>query len=79
MSTVSISQLKTNPAKAISQADDYPVSVKSRGETKAYLVGKDLFEKFLLYIENYIDKRAVESTDFKKGKDFEKVAKELNL
>lgn len=77
--SVSISQLKTNPSRAIFQADDYPVVVRKRNEVKAYLVGKDLFEKVLAYLEDYIDKKAVRETDFKKGKDFEKVAKELGL
>lgn len=77
--SISISQLKINPARAILAADDYPLSIKSRGKVKAFLMGKELFEKILYYLENYIDKKAVRETDFKKGRDFEKVAKELNL
>lgn len=79
MDTISISQLKTNPSKAISCADDYPLMVKNRGVTKAYIVGKELFEKLVSYIENYLDKKAVKETDFREGKDFEQVAKELNI
>lgn len=79
MDTISISQLKTNPSKAISCADDYPLMVKNRGVTKAYIVGRELFEKFVSCLENYIDKKAVQETDFRKGKDFDRVAKELNI
>lgn len=30
-------------------------------------------------IEDYFDRRVIQKTDFKKGKDFEKVAKELGI
>ncbi len=79
MDTISISQLKTNPSKAISGADDYPLAIKNRGITKAYLVGQDLFEKLVSSLENHVDKKAIQETDFKKGKDFDQIAKELNL
>ena len=42
-------------------------------------MGKDLYEKLVSYIENYIDRKAVQETDFSKGKDFEKVAEELDI
>lgn len=79
MDTISISQLKTNPSKAISRAEDYPLVVKNKGVTKAYIIGRELFEKFVFCLENYLDKKVVAETDFKKGKDFEKVASELNI
>lgn len=79
MTTVSISQLKTNPSQIISQAYDYPVAVEKRNEIKAYLIGRELFEKIALFLEDYMDRKAVEKTDFKKGRDFEKVASELGL
>lgn len=79
MDTISISDLKTNPSKAIDFAADFPVAIENRNKVKAYLLGKDLYEKIVSYIENMIDKKAVEETDFKKGKEFEAVAKKLNL
>lgn len=79
MSNISISQLKTRPAKAIRDAGDYPVAIKKRNEIKAYLIGKELYEKLLSYIEDYIDRKAVSATDFKKGKDFENLAEELGI
>lgn len=79
MSDISISQLKTHPAKALNEAADYPVAIKKRNEVKAYLIGKDLYEKIVSYIEDYIDRTATERADFGKGKDFEKVAKELGI
>ena len=79
MDTISISDLKTNPTKAIDFAADFPLAIQNRNKVKAYLLGKDLYEKIVAYIENVIDKKAVEKTDFKKGKDFESVAKRLNL
>ncbi|MEK7633932.1 MAG: prevent-host-death protein [Patescibacteria group bacterium] len=79
MNTISISQLKINPSKAIGEALYYPLAVENRNKIKGYLLGKDLYEKIVSFIEDSIDRRAVETTDFKKGKDFEKVAKELNI
>lgn len=79
MNTISISQLKINPSKAIEEALDYPVAVENRNKVEAYLLGKDLYEKIVSFMEDSIDKKAVEETDFKKGKDFEKIAKELNI
>ena len=79
MDTISISQLKTHPAKIIEEAADYPVGITNRNKTKAYLVGVELYEKIISYLEDFIDKKAVETADFKKGKDFKKVAKELGI
>lgn len=67
------------PSKVISQASDYPLEVRSRNKVKAYLVGKELYEKIVAYIEDHIDKTAVKKTNFSKGKDFEKVAQELGI
>ena len=75
--TVSISQLKTTPAKIVSIASDYPVAVEKRNKVKAYLIGKDLYELIVEYIEDYLDKTTVNLTNFKKGRSFEKIAKEL--
>ncbi|MBI3955181.1 type II toxin-antitoxin system Phd/YefM family antitoxin [Candidatus Gottesmanbacteria bacterium] len=79
MTTVSISQLKTNPSEVISQAYDYPVAVEKRNEVKAYLIGRELFEKIVAYLEDYIDRKAIEKTNFKEARDFEKVARDLGL
>lgn len=79
MNSISVTQLKINPSKAISEALDFPVVVKNRNKVKAYLIGKDLYEKIVSYIEDYIDRKVVEETDFKKGKDFETVSKRLNI
>lgn len=79
MDTISVTQLKTSPAKAISKASDYPVAVESRNKVKAYLLGKELYEKIVAYFEDYIDKAIVKKTDFAKGRDFEEVAKELGI
>ena len=40
---------------------------------------KKLYEKLICYIEDYIDREAVRHTDFKKGKNFEKVASQLGI
>jgi antitoxin StbD len=79
MTSVSISELKVNPSAVIDQALDYPVAVEKRNKVKAYVVGKDLYEKIIAYIENYLDRLAVKNTDFTKGKDFEELAKELGI
>lgn len=79
MTSVSISQLKANPAKVIEAAEDFPVAVQSRSATKAYVVGKELFERLERFIEDYVDLQAVRTTDFSKGRDFEEVAKRLGI
>ena len=79
MTNISISNLKANPAKAIDEAEDFPVEILKRNKVVAYLVGKVLFEKLVSLIENNIDKKAVATTNFKKGRNFEDVAKELGL
>lgn len=79
MTTTSISQLKVNPASVIAQAADYPVAVQKRNRVQAYLIGKDLYEKILSFVEDYLDVAAVKKTDFTKGRGFEKVAKDLGI
>lgn len=79
MDTISISQLKMNPSKAILDATQYPVAIESRNKVKAYLVGKEIYEKLISYIENFIDAKEVAKTDFSKGRDLEQVAKELGI
>ncbi|OGG03569.1 hypothetical protein A2W14_03255 [Candidatus Gottesmanbacteria bacterium RBG_16_37_8] len=79
MNTTSISELKTNPSAVIEQATDYPVAVENRNSIKAYLIGKNLFERMVSFIEDNLDINTVKKTDFKKGKDFEKVARELGI
>ena len=79
MTRISISKLKENPSVAIGLADDYPVAVENRNKVKAYIIGKDLYEKLVSYLEDYVDSKIVEKTDFSKGTDFEKVAKELGI
>ena len=77
--SISISQLKTHPAKAILAAEDYPLVVKSRNQVKAYLMGRELFEKIVIFMEDFIDKEATREADFRRGRDFEEAAKELNI
>jgi len=77
--TVSISTLKVNPSKIINLAADYPVAIENRNKITAYIIGKDLYEKLVSSLEDLIDKKAFEETDFEKGEDFEKVAQKLNL
>ena len=79
MNSISISELKTRPSKIVAQAEDYPVAVEKRNKVYAYLIGKNLFEKIISYIEDYIDKKTIEKTDFGKGRDFDRVAKELGI
>lgn len=79
MPSVSISDLKARPNAAIMAAEDYPVAVKNRDKTKAYLVGKGLFEKMIEYIEGIEDIKAVEKVDLSKATDFEEFASELGI
>lgn len=79
--TISISQLKMNPAAAIAQAVDYPLEVLSKGKSQAYLIGKKMFENIVEYLEDIEDNRAIEdaikSGDLEKGTDFEEFVKTL--
>jgi len=79
--SLSISQLKTNPAQAIAQADDYPVAIASRNKVKAYLIGGSLFEKIIEFLEDREDRKAIKYAlaHREKARDFEKVAKELGI
>ena len=79
MNTISISELKVNPSSVIDQASDYPVAVENRNKITAYLMGKDLYERLMLFLEDVVDKNAVKTTDFAKEKDFEKVARDLDI
>lgn len=79
MNVISISDLKTNPASAISEAIDYPVAIQKRNKTEAYLVGKDLFDKLVSFIEDTIDIQAARNADYKKVRNFEDIASELGL
>lgn len=79
MTTISISQLKANPAAVIASSEDYPVAIQKRNKTKAYVVGGDLFEKMVRYLEDVVDRRAVREADYGKGRDFEEVAAELGI
>ena len=79
MNTISVSKLKENPANAVYQATSYPLAIQSRNKVKAYLIGKDLYESLVKYIENYIDSVAAANADLSKGRDFEDIAKELGI
>lgn len=80
--TISISQLKMNPAAAIAQSINFPLEVESRGKTQAYLVGKKLFEKIIEYMEDQEDIATVKSIkpeEYKQAGDFEEFARELGI
>jgi PHD/YefM family antitoxin component YafN of YafNO toxin-antitoxin module len=79
MNNISITELKINPSKAIADAVDMPIAVENRNKVEAYLLGREIYENLVSFIENYIDRKAIENTDFSKGKDFEKVAKSLGV
>lgn len=79
MTHASISDLKANPASIIFESLDYPIAIQRRNKTQAYLVGKDIFEKLVAQMEDAIDRQAIAETDFSKGEEFEKVAKELGI
>jgi len=79
MTTISISQLKVNPAAALSSAGDFPVAIKNRNKTAGYIISKDLFEKLVLYLEDMEDRKLIKATDFSKGGDFEDIARELGI
>lgn len=64
---------------AINSSFDYPVAVKNRSKTQAYLIGKALFERMIAFIEDYVDRKAVDEADYRKGTKMEDLMKELGL
>lgn len=64
---------------AINNALDFPLAVESRNKVQAYILGKDLYEMIVSYIEDASDRKAVEETDFGKGRDLETIAEELGI
>ena len=79
MTNVSISQLKANPSAVLSAAEDFPVAVQNRNKTAGYVVGKDIFEKLILFLEDIEDKKAIKSIDLNDKVDFEDFAKKLGI
>lgn len=79
MTNISVTQLKTNPAKVIDAASDAPVAITRRNKTTGYVVGKDIFEKLVSFVEDYLDKKALKEADYKKGTPLDEVVKELGL
>ena len=79
MNSISISQLKVNPSVAISNALDFPLAVESRNKVQAYILGKDLYEMIVSYIEDASDRKAVEETNFSESRDLETVVEKLGL
>lgn len=79
MNTLNISDLKTNPSNAIALAEDFPVGILNRNNIKAYLLGKELFEQLISYLEDSLDASTIRNTDFSKGQNFETFAKKLGV
>ncbi len=79
MNVVSISQLKASPAKILRQAADYPVAVNKRNQVEAYLIGSNLYEKMISFMEDLVDRKAIKQANFSQAEDFEEVAKELGI
>lgn len=79
MTNISISDLKTNPAAAISSSQDFPIAVQNRNSTQAYLVGKNLFEKMVIVLEDIEDKKNVKDVDLDDKSDFEDFASSLGI
>jgi|GEM_PF-1095273 len=81
--SITISQLKMNPMAAINMADDYPLEVFNRGTSKAYLVGKKLFDQIVEWMEDMEDKRAIDyalkSGELDEAEDFEEFAAKLGI
>lgn len=79
MDAISISQLKMNPAQVIQAAGDYPVAIANRNKIEAYVIGKDLLDRLEKYVEDFVDRQAIETTDFSKGTDLKVVMKKLGI
>ena len=65
--TVSITELKANPNKVLSESEGAPVAILSRNTPKAYFVPADLYHEMLDLIEDQywnelIEKRKYEAS-----------------
>lgn len=76
---ISISELKTSPRAAISASEDYPLAIKNRNKTEAYIISKNLFEKIISFIEDDIDEKAVKEANYKSGTTLNALIEELGL
>ncbi len=79
MTTISISQLKVNPSAVLSSAQDFPVAVQNRNKTTGYILGKDMFEKMVSYMEDVEDRKTIKSINIDDKMDFEDFAQDLGL
>jgi prevent-host-death family protein len=79
MNSISITQLKSKPSDVIASAQDYPVAVQKRNNTKAYIIGKELFEKIIMTLEDTEDKKSIKTINIRDKKDFEEFANELGI
>lgn len=76
---MSISQLKTNPAKALRLADDTPLTILNRNQIAGYLLSPDVYEALVEYIENSIDTKAVEDSENDTSKPLEETLEKIGL
>lgn len=79
MTTVTMSNLKKNPAGVFVAANDFPIEVLSRNKTKGYVLSPFMFEKLIELAEDYVDSKAVESADYKNGTSLDDLIVELGL
>lgn len=79
MTQASVTGLKTNPSRVITDAQSYPVAISSHNRVTSYVLGKELFESLVAYIEDSLDRLAIDAVTSKRGKSFEKVAHELGI
>ena len=55
------------------------MAVLKRNNTAGYVVGMAMFEKLVEFVEDYVDRKAIEEVDYSKGRDFEEIAEELGI
>jgi len=79
MTQTTISNLKARPASVIADAESFPVAISSHSRITSYILGKELFESLVAYVEDSLDKLAIDTTRGRRGKSFEKVARELGI
>ncbi|KKT66747.1 MAG: Prevent-host-death protein [Candidatus Woesebacteria bacterium GW2011_GWA2_44_33] len=79
MTSVSISELKKNPASIFADAEDYPIAVLKRNKTTGYVVSKAMFEKMIEFVEDALDREVIAKTNFSKGTNLDEVLEELGL
>ena len=81
MTTLSISELRADIARAVSSTKKAPVEISKHGEPVAFLISPSMYERFVDALEDLEDLRTIEEALKQPGKNtpWEQVKREMGL